>query len=1172
MRCVRCGTENPEGAKFCTECAARLPWPPAETPPAPAGSPETVDVSRASDAHAADAERKLVTVLFADVAGFTTLAETLDPEPLRDLINACFGRLVPCVERYGGTVDKFIGDEIMALFGAPVAHDNDPERAVRAALDMREALQAFNAERGTALQAHIGLNTGLVLAGAVGAGSRTEYSVMGDAVNVASRLAETSAPGEILVGPDTHRRAGHLFQCEEAGPVRIRGRVEALTVYRVLGARAATGPAATRPGRWVGSPLVGRGREKEAFVAALDRVLQGEGGILAVVADAGLGKSRLTAEVRRLAGPELTWLEGRTLSFGRAISYWPFLELLQSAAGIDSDDDEAERSEKLERLVGLLFAEETTDVLPYLATFLSLPVPEELQDKVRYLDGEAMGRQVFRTMRLFVSHLAGERPLILVFEDVHWLDGSSVELLEHLLPLTKEAPVLVCLVGRPEPDSPTLRLQHLAHETYADRYEELLLAPLSAEETRTLVGNLVGRRDLPVGLREAIDHKAEGNPFFVEEVIRALVDRGGLVPDERGGWQISEKAQEITIPDTLQGVIMGRIDRLDEELKQVLRLAAVIGRSFFYRVLRSLSEAERRLDDDIATLRSLELVREKAREPELEYIFKHALVQEATYESILLQRRKALHGKVAATIEDLFADRLEEFYGLLAYHYTKAEDWEKAQEYLLKAGDQAGRVAADAEALEHYEQAMEAHAKAFGDTWDPFERSALERKIGEALYRRGDMERAREHLYRAMTLLGYPLPTSRGTVRRTLAVQVIRQLGHRVLPWRPRRRVSEDRSRTLGELLALYDPLYMADMMFESERALLDGALLLNIFEQGGFDLGIAKASSGMGLAGYVMPIGAAQFAGSYAHRSLKAATRTGDQDLLAWSTLWTGIHEHFIGEWASARERYADAASSYITLGDIRNWGTVAGMTCNLLLEVGELEGIRALASECVRRGQESGDRVLQAWGEVCRGDALCRMGRLAEAEIDLRAALAGLLGANDFLNVPRTVGPLAHCLLRQRRTEEAAVLIDDEFGRLAGVRAIPHFSEQLWTASATLNLARLEQAADADREQARRAADQACRGLLKNSKLDKGGFVPGYRMMGTYEWLAGRPRNAEKCWRKSLAVADQLGARYQEALTRLEIGRRLCDRGEVEQAEALFVEMGAALDLAETRHLLGP
>ena len=590
MKCRQCGTENADGMKFCGECGTPVA--------APAAGPESVDtlpspVVAREAVPDRDAERKLVTVLFADVVGFTTLAETLDPEPLRDLVNACFDRLVPCIERYGGTVDKFIGDEIMALFGAPVAHDNDPERAVRAALDMRAALAAFNGEQGTDLQAHFGINTGLVLAGAVGSSGHTGYSVMGDAVNVASRLAETSAPSEILVGPDTYRLAGHLFTCEETGSVPVRGRAERVRAYRVLGQAGAAGAAPTRAGRWVGSPLVGRDREKEAFVAALDRTLQGEGGILTIVADAGLGKSRLTAEVRRLAGPDLTWLEGRTLSFGRAISYWPFLELLQAAAGIDSDDEEAERSEKLERLAARLFVEETANTLPYLATFLSLPVPEELQEKVRYLDGEAMGRQVFRTMRLFVSRLAKERPLVLVFEDVHWLDGSSVDLLEHLLPLSREAAVLFCLVGRPEVDSPTLRpARPSPARPTPTATRRSPSSPLSAQETRTLVGNLVGLRDLPLSLREAIDHKAEGNPFFVEEVVRALIDLGGLVPDEHGRWQVTKKAQEIRIPDTLQGVIMARIDRLDEELKATLRLAAVIGRSFFYRVLRSLSEAE----------------------------------------------------------------------------------------------------------------------------------------------------------------------------------------------------------------------------------------------------------------------------------------------------------------------------------------------------------------------------------------------------------------------------------------------------------------------------------------------------------------------------------------------------------------------------------------------------
>ena len=331
-----------------------------------------------------------------------------------------------------------------------------------------------------------------------------------------------------------------------------------------------------------------------------------------------------------------------------------------------------------------------------------------------------MGHQLYRASRLYFTRLAEERPLVVAFEDVHWLDASSAALLEHLLPLIDELPLLVCCVARPEPETALTQIEQLARTAYAERATEIALQPLSPAQSETLVRNLVDLDDLPAGLRDLILAKAEGNPFFVEEIVRSLIDLGGLVRDRStNNYRVTERATTINLPDTLVGVIMARVDRLDEDLKQVLRLASVIGRSFFYRLLAAISEAERELDESLAGLQARELVLERARDPELEYVFKHALVQEATYESILKQRRRELHGKVARSIELLFADRLEDFSGLLAYHYTQAEDWEKAQEYLFKAGDQAGSIAADAEALEHYELAMAAYSQAFGDTWEP---------------------------------------------------------------------------------------------------------------------------------------------------------------------------------------------------------------------------------------------------------------------------------------------------------------------------------------------------------------------------------------------------------------------------------------------------------------------
>jgi len=427
--------------------------------------------SKEAGATGGTGERKLVTTMFADISGFTALSEKTDPEAVRDLMNHCFERLVSCITRYEGTIDKFIGDEIMALFGAPLAHENDAERAVRAALDMMAALADFNAERGTNLGLHFGLNTGLVLAGEIGVGAQQEYSVMGDAVNLA----------------------------------------EPVSVYRVIGPKAKPGKVRGLEIKGIRSPLVGREKEFAAVRICVEQLLTtGRGGIVGVIGEAGLGKSRLVAEVRppprpspvgekRPTGEEVLWLEGHTLSFGQTISYWPFQEVLRGWAGITEDDDEDEAWRKLEGNVRALFGDETIEYLPYLASLLALSVRGEYAERVKYLDGEAMGKQIFLTSRRFFERLAHTQPTVLVFEDLHWMDESSANLLEHLLPLVESVPLLIVGLSRPERDTPGARLRDLSAHNYADYYTEIRLAPLSGADSAQLVRNLLEIEDLPAG-------------------------------------------------------------------------------------------------------------------------------------------------------------------------------------------------------------------------------------------------------------------------------------------------------------------------------------------------------------------------------------------------------------------------------------------------------------------------------------------------------------------------------------------------------------------------------------------------------------------------------------------------------------------------------------------------
>ena len=685
-------------------------------------------------------ERRLVTVMFADIAGFSSLTETMDPEAVRDLMNACFERLVPIIiEKYEGTVDKFIGDEIMALFGAPIAHENDPERALRAALEMMDALTRFNAERGADLELHFGINTGLVIAGGIGTRGRQEYSVMGAAVNLATRLEEVSERGDILVGPDTHRLTEPLFEFELLEPVRVRGKAEPIPVYRLLAPKAIPGKVRGIVG--LESPLVGREAEFRALQESVERLRAGVGGIVTIVGEAGLGKSRLVAELRsQVSGLRLDWVEGRCLSYGASIAYLLWLDVLRGLLGVTAEappvairDALRERTERLE------------SVYPYLAWLMSLrpelcpeprrrvveglPLEADAEDIARDLEGEKLKVGAFRAVETLIESMARRRPLVIVCEDLQWADPTSIELLEQLLPLTDRAPLLFLCVFRPEREHGCWRIKETAARLYPHRHTDLWLAPLSAAESETLVGNLLRVEDLPQRLKWRILSHAEGNPFYVEEIIRSLIDSGAIVRNEATGrWQATRDVTDIVIPDTLHGVLMARIDRLQEEAKRVLQMAAVIGRIFPHRVLAAISWArsptlgkalvldgqyrvsdrspERELDRHLLTLQREEMIRERAREPELEYIFKHQLTQEAAYNGLLKKERRVFHRQVAEALERLFPDRIKEQVGLLAHHWERAGEAEKATEYLLRAGDQARLAYAHQEAIDYYRRAM----------------------------------------------------------------------------------------------------------------------------------------------------------------------------------------------------------------------------------------------------------------------------------------------------------------------------------------------------------------------------------------------------------------------------------------------------------------------------------
>jgi class 3 adenylate cyclase len=534
-------------------------------------------------------ERRMVTVLFADISGFTALSERMDPETVRGLINACFDRLVPAVEKYGGVVDKFIGDEIMALFGAPVAHEDDPARALRASLEMMAILAEFNQAHQVDLGMHAGVNTGLVVSGGIGSQGRQQYSVMGDAVNLAARLEDASTSGEILVGPDTHRHTAPLFDFAALEPIQVKGKSEPTPVFRLLGLKERPEPVRGLVG--LSSPLVGRADELNALVQLSDAVAAGLGRVAALVGEPGLGKSRLLSEWRQAVNDRypgrFRWAEGNCVSYGQGLAYHLLIDLLHSLIGVPQNAPPEESDAALEQLCQRLFGPAALDVYPFLAHLLSLPLSGPARERVQQLDPQALQAHYLAGLRQLCRALAEENPLVLILEDTHWADPSSTDLVIKLLPLATETALLLCFTTRPERESPGWKLLTAARDQIGSGLTELHLRTLTEADSRQLIANLLEIEDLPETARTLILRKAEGNPFFVEEVIRMLIDRGLLVRSG-SGWRATGAIENVDIPDNLQGLLLARIDRLPEEVKYTLRVASVIGRQFSVRVLEEV--------------------------------------------------------------------------------------------------------------------------------------------------------------------------------------------------------------------------------------------------------------------------------------------------------------------------------------------------------------------------------------------------------------------------------------------------------------------------------------------------------------------------------------------------------------------------------------------------------
>jgi class 3 adenylate cyclase/tetratricopeptide (TPR) repeat protein len=763
--CPNCGQPVSPQAKFCKNCGHNLAGAPPAARPAPVTRSDSLDAIRQAAPQAVaskilaererpEGERKIVTALFTDIVGSTTLAEQMDPEYWREIVSGAHRRVSEAVYRYEGTIAQLLGDGVLTFFGAPLAHEDDPERAVRAALDILTAIQDYAGEvrrkyQVPAFQMRVGMNTGLVVVGHIGSDLHMEYLAVGDTVNLAARMQSAAEPDTVLISQNTHRLVAKLFEFEDRGKISVKGKAEPVQVYRVLGERKDAVRARGVEGLY--SPLVGRERELEVLQARVEELGQGRGQIISVIGEAGLGKSRLVAELRQsrragrqslmardlLAGElqagedaRIAWYEGRCLSYQAAMPYALFQDLLAGLLGLRGETGEAEQYAKVRAQVATILPERADEIAPFIGMLLRITPTGEDNERVRYLQPPQLRQRISEATGDLLEGLATRQPLVLVLEDIHWIDPSSLDLLEQIMGVCDRATLVILALFRPRRQEPSWRFHEIAGQDYSHRYTPLTLAPLDESQSRALVGNLLHIEDLPEKVRALILKKAEGNPFFVEEVIRSLLD-SKLVVRENSHWRATREIENIALPDTLAGVITARLDRLGDDSKRVVQTASVIGREFQQDILSQVSEAPRALDGALGDLQRRELILEKSPLPERAFLFKHALTHETAYASLLLSKRHELHRRVAECLEQTDKERVND----IARHFWEAGDKLRALPYLVEAGARALRAYAIAEAINYYTQALQIIQA--GEGTDPSADSgqALTRRVYEGLGR-----------------------------------------------------------------------------------------------------------------------------------------------------------------------------------------------------------------------------------------------------------------------------------------------------------------------------------------------------------------------------------------------------------------------------------------------------
>jgi class 3 adenylate cyclase/tetratricopeptide (TPR) repeat protein len=1154
MKCLTCHFENPDDMLFCGKCGQELRRVSASPPQVLSAEekleriqrylPEGLAKKILAQKDRIEGERRLVTIMFCDMKGFTPLTERLGPEQTFTLMDKVFELLIHKVTEYGGTVNEIRGDGILAVFGALDALEDAPQRAIRSAIEIHKRMAEFSEGLGDPrigpIQLRIGINTGPVVIGTVGNDLRVQFTVVGDTINMASRMESLAVPGTTCVTEDTYRLAKEFFSFHPLGKKAIKGKQDPMPVFQVLHPKGYLHRPRLGSERIIYASLVDRDEQLNLLELQVMKLINGQGSVVNIIGEAGVGKSRLLAELKnREAMKRVTLLEGWAMSIGRNLSFHPITEILRQWAGIKADDLESAAFTKLQTALRRLFPEDLGEVLPFVATLMGIKMPVTLADRVRGIEGDALERLILRSMRDLLIKASEITPLVIVMEDLHWADKSSIDLLDSLVRLVATQSIMFVNVFRPgyqETGDRILQFLKNTHQTYSVHIE---VAPLNEKDTASLITNIAKLRDIHRPLITKIVERTGGNPFFVEEVMRSFIDEHALVM-QNGAFHATEKVTSLPIPSTVNDVLTARMDRLDEQSRDLLKVASVLGRTFLRPILLQVAPPTVDIDAKLTYLQEMQFIQRRSRWGETEYLFNHALVQETIYESILHAKRKELHLKVARAIESFFEEKLHEFYGMLAYHYSMAESPEKTEEYLIKAGEGALKSSASNEALHYYQEALSIYRKLQGESADPEKVAMLEKNIALALYNRAHYTEAVEYFDKALNHYWGKLPNSAFS------------------------RIFEFLSSFLHFVTALFIPslkfkgtptqrdLQVFDLYFRKCKALAitnpkRAFIEFFFFHKRITTFNLQKLENGTGIFVSASPL--LSFSGISFALSRKildfVKDRVPKDEIRSYTAyeICETMHNFLEGNWKEIGNYDDDLVKKACDIGETWDAAQLLYFHAFPRIYQGSLEIVESILSRLESIYQVYQYDLAKTYKHELKSCLLMECHRANEAMTEI----------NEGIDFEKRAGPgfweLHVCEARihtsMGETEKAEKCLEQANRIWHQIRPVPFQLAGFYRAELDCSLYRLKELLKSgDKKKVseyKKRAKRSVKLLLRNARKVARYRTEAYSQAGEYYWLVNRQKKALSWWHGAIMEGERLGARLQLSILYFELGKRL-------------------------------